>query len=129
MPANFTKGQRELLYAKRIETGYALIQEVGLKRMSIALITKRVHIATGTFYHFFDSKEAFVQVLIDYQNQQLFMELKALVERHGKRTLKQVVSFFCEAIKMENNFLMRLTLEDWVWLKTHLASHGLFNEN
>ena len=24
---------------------------------------------------------------------------------------------------------MRFTLEDWVWLKTHLASHGLFNEN
>lgn len=86
MPANFTKGQRELLYAKRIEAGYTLIQEVGLKKMSIALITKRVNITTGTFYHFFDSKEAFVQVLIDYQNQQLFMELKALVERQGKHT-------------------------------------------
>lgn len=86
MPANFTKGQRELLYAKRIETGYTLIQEVGLKKMSIALITKRVNITTGIFYHFFDSKEAFVQVLIDYQNQQLFMELKALVERQGKHT-------------------------------------------
>ena len=29
MPTNFTKGQREVLYAKRIETGYTLIQEVG----------------------------------------------------------------------------------------------------
>ena len=36
--------------------------------MSIVLITKRVNIATGTFYHFFDSKEAFVQALIDYQD-------------------------------------------------------------
>lgn len=68
MPTNFTKGQREVLYAKRIETGYTLIQEVGLKKMSIVLITKRVNIATGTFYHFFDSKEAFVQALIDYQD-------------------------------------------------------------
>lgn len=99
MPANFTKGQQELLYAKRIETGYTLIQEVGLKKMNIALITKRVNIATGTFYHFFDSKEAFAQALIDYQDQQLLIELKALVERQGKLTLKQAVSFFVKHLK------------------------------
>ena len=29
MPTNFTKGQREVLYVKRIEAGYTLIQEVG----------------------------------------------------------------------------------------------------
>ena len=52
MPTNFTKGHREVLYAKRIETGYTLIQEVGLKKMSIVLIIKRVNITTGTFYHF-----------------------------------------------------------------------------
>ncbi len=32
------------------------------------------------------------------------MELKALVERLDKLTLKQAVSFFREAFKMENNF-------------------------
>lgn len=32
------------------------------------------------------------------------MELKALVERQDKFTLKQAVSFFCEAFKMENDF-------------------------
>lgn len=29
------------------------------------MIAERAEIATGTFYHFFESKEAYVQALID----------------------------------------------------------------
>ena len=68
MPANFTEEQRQSIRQKLITIGYDLIREVGLKKMKVSVIAERADIATGTFYHFFDSKEAFVQALIDYQD-------------------------------------------------------------
>ena len=58
MPANFTEEQRQIIREKLIAVGYDLIREIGLKKMKVAMIAERADIATGTFYHFFDSKEA-----------------------------------------------------------------------
>lgn len=56
MPANFTQEQRQMIQEKLIAVGYDLIREVGLKKMKVSMIAERADIATGTFYHFFDSK-------------------------------------------------------------------------
>lgn len=59
MPANFTEKQREQIRKKLLGIGYDMIREIGLKRMKVSMIAERADIATGTFYHFFDSKESF----------------------------------------------------------------------
>ena len=67
MPANFTEEQRSEIRKKLIDTGYELIREMGLKKMKVSVIAQRTDIATGTFYHFFESKEDYVAALIDEQ--------------------------------------------------------------
>lgn len=128
MPANFTKKQREDLYQKLIYVGYDLIQEVGLKKMSISLITKKVNIATGTFYHFFESKEAYVRALIDEQDRKLLGQLQIAEGESGVLTIEQVMPYLRDAFRLSNNFLMELSLEDWLWLKAHGTKLGLFQE-
>lgn len=58
MPANFTEEQRATIRERLLVIGYEMVQEMGLRQMKVSLIAKRADIATGTFYHFFASKEA-----------------------------------------------------------------------
>lgn len=128
MPANFTEKQRQDIREKLIASGYDLIREIGLKKMKVSVIAERVDIATGTFYHFFDSKEAYVKALIDAQSGKLQEELLAALNPEGKLTAEQMIRILRESFRTENNILMELTLDDWVWLKSHMMNTGMFQK-
>ena len=127
MPANFTEEQRKIIRERLIAIGYDLVREMGLKKMKVSMIAERADIATGTFYHFFESKEAYVKVLIDEQEKGWQEQFFFILQSNGKLTLEQAVSCFRESFRTENNILMELTLDDWVWLKTHRTKDGLFS--
>ncbi len=127
MPANFTEKQRQEILEKLLAVGYELIQELGLKKMKVSIIAARADIATGTFYHFFPSKEAYIKALIDAQNQKMEQQLLPLLQKNGKLSLQQALSWFRDSFRSENNLLMTLTTDDWVWLKAHGEAVGLFH--
>ena len=126
MPANFTEEQREIIRERLIAVGYDLVREVGMKKMKVSMIAGRAEIATGTFYHFFESKEAYVQALIDEQEREWQEQVTSLLQSNGKLTLEQAIHCFRESFRTENNLLMEITLDDWVWLKSHRTKDGLF---
>lgn len=126
MPANFTEEQREQIREKLLGIGYDMIREIGLKRMKVSMIAERADIATGTFYHFFDSKESFVKALIQKQDREMEQKLAGML-LSGKISLDQAIHLFRDSFRKENNILMELTLDDWVWLKTHKTKDGLFS--
>lgn len=129
MPANFTEEQKREIREKLIAIGYGLIRELGLKKMKVSLIAERADIATGTFYHFFDSKEAYIAALIAEQDRAQGEQLQMLLAKgNGKLTLEQAIRWFRDSFRTENNILMELTLDDWVWLKSHRTKTGMFNE-
>ena len=51
------------------------------KEVWYPVIAERANIATGTFYHFFDSKEAYVQALIEEQNQKMQEAIRLQLNR------------------------------------------------
>lgn len=127
MPANFTEKQREEIRAKLLSVGYELIPELGLKKMKVSVIAARAEIATGTFYHIFPSKEAYVKALIDAQNEKMNQQMLPLLQKTGKLSLQQALSWFRDSFRLENNLLMKLTTDDWIWLKAHRKAVGLFD--
>ena len=127
MPANFTEEQRAAIREKLFAVGYDLIREVGLRKMKVALIAERADIATGTFYHFFPSKEDYVSALIEAQGRASQEQLFALASAEGKIPLEQAVQCLRASFRPEQNILMELTLDDWVWLKSHRTKDGLFS--
>lgn len=127
MPANFTKEQRKIIRERLITIGYDLIREVGLKKMKISMIAERAEIATGTFYHFFGSKESYVTALLEEQEKVWKEQAFSGMTAYGKLTLEDAVRLFRESFRKENNILMELTLDDWVWLKSHQTKDGLFS--
>ena len=68
MPTNFTKGQREVLYAKTDWNRLYLNSRSWLKKDEYRFNYKKSQYYNRDFLSFFDSKEAFVQALIDYQD-------------------------------------------------------------
>lgn len=127
MPANFTEKQRQEISDKLLDIGYDLIREMGLRKMKVSVIAERAGIATGTFYHFFRSKEAYIEALISEQDRRMQQELLPVLQTTGKLTLEQAMHWFRESFRTQNNILMELTLDDWVWLKSHRSKDGLFS--
>lgn len=127
MPANFTEEERKEIKERLIALGYDLIREMGLKKMKVSTIAERANIATGTFYHFFASKEAYVEALIEAQNEEWQKQLVLELQNDGKLTLEQAVRWFRDSFRSENNILMELTFDDWVWLKSHRTEGGMFS--
>lgn len=127
MPANFTEEQKLEIREKLLTVGYELIREIGLKKMKVSIIAERSGIATGTFYHFFASKEAYVTALIDEQGRKYQEQILPVLQAQGKLTLEQAIHWFRESFRTQNNILMELTLDDWVWLKSHRTEDGMFS--
>ena len=127
MPANFTEGERQEIQERLIALGYDLIREMGLKKMKVSVIAARANIATGTFYHFFASKEAYVEALIAAQDEKSQAELASMLHNGKKLTLEQAIKWFRDSFRPENNILMELTFDDWVWLKSHRTEDGMFS--
>jgi len=57
MPKGFSENQKEIITKALIETGKVFFSQYGLKKTSIAELTKAVGISQGSFYLFFPSKE------------------------------------------------------------------------
>lgn len=127
MPANFTEEQRKILRERLLAIGYEMVRELGLKKMKISVIAEQADIATGTFYHFFESKEAYVNALIEEREKKWQEQLYNLVQVEGKIPLEQAVHLFRESFRPENNLMMEFTLDDWVWLKSHRTKDDLFS--
>lgn len=128
MPANFTEEQRQEIQGKLIAVGYDLIREMGLKKMKVSVIAERADIATGTFYHFFDSKEAYVRALLDEQDRKMQQILIPMLQESGRISLEQAIQWLRDSFRTQNNILMEITVDDWVWLKSHRLQNTLFNE-
>lgn len=127
MPANFTEKERERIRGDLIDAGFQMSRECGLKGMTVSGLTERCHIAKGTFYHFFPSKEEFVLALFAESNRRDMEELTALMDGRDKLPAEEMVAWYRSLFTFERNFMMWFTTDDYVWLKGHLRSFGLFD--
>lgn len=108
MPKGFSDKQKEKITKSLIETGKVFFSQYGLKKTSIAELTKAVGISQGSFYNFFPSKEMlFYKVLKDEEvkiKAQLMEELD-FTSSDLKGNLKRIM--FWTLSMAENNPLIK----------------------
>lgn len=95
--------------------------------MTIAMVAKAAGVAVGSFYNFYDSKEEFVMALISETEQKAMAKMMTNFSEDGTIELKRFLEVYSENFRPENNFYLRIRLDDWVWLKTHLKGSQYFN--
>ncbi len=127
MAVAFTQEQRDEIQGKLIEAGFVLSTTIGFKKMTVAMVAQSAGVAVGSFYIFFDSKESFVLALIKEAEKEAELKMAVAFAKGGKIPLKKFLSAFRENLRPETNFLLKIGLDDWVWLKSHLTDTTYFN--
>ena len=113
MPANFTETEKQEILTRLYEKGYESLKQLGLKKMNIRLLTAATGIATGTFYHFFSSKEDFVLCLIRKKRLESLNAFTALADKYPDGIpYEETCHFFYENLK-NNNIYQYLTSDEY----------------
>ena len=128
MAGGFTDKEREEIRQKLLDSGCELSTDIGLKKMTVAMIAGSAGIAVGTFYNFYASKEEFVIAIIRDTEMRFENEMAKHFSKDGTISLKKFLEVFRGNFKPENNILLRMKLDDWVWLKTHISDSAYLNK-
>ena len=128
MAGGFSLKEKEEIGQRLLMSGYELSIGVGLKKMTVAMIAKNSGIAVGSFYNFYASKEDFVVAMIRDTEEKFEKEMASHFSKDGTITLKKFLEVFRENFVPENNILLRMKLDDWVWLKSHIKDSAYLNK-
>jgi len=128
MAGGFSDKEREEIRQKLLDSGYELSTDIGLKKMTVAMIAGSAGIAVGTFYNFYASKEEFVIAIIRDTEMRFENEMVKHFSKDGTISLKKFLEVFRGNFKPENNILLRMKLDDWVWLKSHISDSAYLNK-
>lgn len=108
----FDDRERERIREALIETGRERFARYGLRKTTIADLTEPVGIATGTFYRFFDSKEALFWTVLETEREDVLERYDAAVAaaEDPREEVVALLTAICDEI--ETNPLTRAVLDD-----------------
>ncbi|MCM1050162.1 MAG: TetR/AcrR family transcriptional regulator [Clostridiales bacterium] len=127
MPASFTPKQQEEIREQLFHEGIKLFRTFGVQRTTISKLTSACKIAKGSFYSFYESKEEFILALSKWAEHKKDEMLKAKLAGRSSMPAHEFLEFFKEYLYSEYDLMNGLTVDDFLWLKTHMADADLFN--
>jgi len=126
VPKIYSEDKRQEIRKQLMFAGLELIKQNGMKKMRIEEITRKVGIAQGTFYNFFDSKEQLVYGLTNVYKERLNHKTDAIVKSKGFLTREDLRELYFDMIlKDEDNVYRFLKRDDIQILLTRLPSDCL----
>lgn len=126
MSSAFTEEQQNQIKEQLFQAGIRLSKELGVQRMTVSKLAEVVGIAKGSFYSFFESKEAFILALCEYAGGKTSEMLLKRLNGRSQMTTHEFMDFLREYMNSEYDLLNGLTIEDVVWIKSHMADAKLF---
>ncbi|MCR4717588.1 MAG: TetR/AcrR family transcriptional regulator [Lachnospiraceae bacterium] len=93
-PRVFTSEEKDKLRLQMLEQAIPLIEEYGIKHMSVEKITKKVGIGKSTFYNFFDSKEDYVSYALEHNRIKMLDRLDNMLPPGKKMKAIELIEFF-----------------------------------
>ncbi|MCM1087570.1 MAG: TetR/AcrR family transcriptional regulator [Lachnoclostridium sp.] len=127
MPASFTKKQQEEIREQLFHEGIKLFRTLGVQRTTVSKLTAACGIAKGSFYSFYESKEAYILALSKWAETKTEEMLKEKLAGRSQMSAHEFLEFFREYLYSEYDLMNGLTVDDFLWLKNHMADAGLFN--
>ena len=93
-----------------MEAGVSLSTSMGFKRMTVASV----------------AKEAFALAMINELENRSLADFMEKLDGVDTIPLREFLYWYREYFRPETNFLLRLKLEDTIWLKSHIAAGSYF---
>lgn len=107
--------------------GIRLCRALGVQRMTVSRLTTACKIAKGSFYSFYKSKEEFILALAGWADRKTEEMLDQKLAGRRQMSAREFFEFFREFLYSEYDLMNGLTVDDFLWLKTHMAGAGLFD--
>ncbi|WP_435344766.1 TetR/AcrR family transcriptional regulator [Haloarchaeobius sp. HRN-SO-5] len=112
MSGGFSDEERERIRERLVAEGRDLFARYGMQKTTIADLTDPVGIADGTFYRFFDSKEALYVEILEREGEAMLPDLLEPFEEHDDPETT-IVAFLTRLMdEIETNPLVRRLLVD-----------------
>ncbi|WP_434509760.1 TetR/AcrR family transcriptional regulator [Desulfitobacterium sp. AusDCA] len=109
MPKGFTEVEKERIIAALREEGQKLFVSRGIKKVTIDDLTQAAHIAKGSFYLFYKTKEELFLDISSFYQQKLFEDLEPILGREGYSNRQKVFAFLKTALeKLEEYPLLNM---------------------
>lgn len=121
MPKIYSEGKRQEITNRLMAAGLELIKKNGMKKTNIESITKKVGIAQGTFYNFFESKEVLIYSIAQAYSERINSKTNAIIKEKGyleRDDLQQL--YYSMILKDEDNIYRFLKTDDIKILVTRL---------
>lgn len=113
MPKIFSEHQKQLLYKMLKDNSINLIQKKGYKNLTIRDLTKISGISTGTFYHFYNSKEDLILAVIEEVQHNLENRFLKFFECDGIITKSKFIDlYYFFFMEDKTNILRYLSRDD-----------------
>lgn len=127
MSEAFSKEKQEEIREQLFHTGIRLSRTLGVQRMTVSKLTAACGIAKGSFYSFYKSKEEFILALVEWADKKTEEMLGKKLDGRRQMSTHEFFEFFREFLYSEYDLMNGLTVDDFLWLKTHMAEADLFN--
>jgi AcrR family transcriptional regulator len=115
MPRTVDHAARTLRRDEFIDAAQRLMQTKGYEQMSVQELLSDLGASKGAFYHYFDSKQALLQAMVDRMGDVVTANLAAIVETPGLAPVARLERFFSETAtwKTERKDLFVALLRVW----------------
>lgn len=114
MPKGFNENEKQKINEMILTEGRKLFSSYGLKKTSIKDITSAVGIAQGSFYIFFNSKEALYFAILEQEEQKIkehFIDSNLTKAQSPKKALKELLHKALQLVE-ENVFIRQIYLDN-----------------
>ncbi len=100
---------------KIITAAYACFMEKGYEQTSVRMILEQAGVTTGSFYHFFPSKEALFEAVIDAYLKDYVSTIESICRDHERPVTERCERLFGELAKRMGEYYGRLGGEHLHW--------------
>ncbi|SDL85049.1 TetR/AcrR family transcriptional regulator [Sediminibacillus halophilus] len=113
MPRGFDENEKEEIYAQLLEHGKQLFSLYGLKKTSIAELSKAAGIAQGSFYSFYSSKEDLYFAILEKEEEAIKEELAHFSPKRKADPMEAIKQLLFQTLKrVEGNPLFSQMLQE-----------------
>ncbi|MBD8918129.1 MAG: TetR/AcrR family transcriptional regulator [Lachnospiraceae bacterium] len=119
---HFTAEEQAEIREKMFTEGLQLFKQYGPRRLTVDKLTKSCGIGKGTFYHFYESKEAYLLALEEYCSSHIVMMLAEALGGRRQMTTHEFFLFFRKYLQCDYDLLQFMSIEDFLWVQHHLIA-------
>lgn len=119
MPRTFSEHERKIINEAMLKVGAALLRKKGIRQVTVEDITKGANIAKGSFYAFYQSREALFWDIIKLEEKQLLDKILSVAAEDIDVKTK-VQRIFYHLFLQDDCLVFYLTQEDMEYITRKL---------